>query len=384
MDQVEKMIDNPIIYEILKVDDKTGEPVEGVELQLIDRTLGEEVTGSPWTTTLEPIVLDRVLIAGHDYELIESEWVAGVHKSTSITFAVGLTGNAEKKTITMVDLVNAISFLKVNPEGKPLSGATLQILAAATDDEGMIVPAVDENGDEIVITSFTTTNDPKGVSVDDNGVEIATLLKGDVLEDSSDEETLTEESTFKDPIYILREVAAPFGYELAEDIVFTVSGTLDHPQMIQMTDERKTFYVSVDKVDADDHSKKLSGAEITIFNAKTNEVAKTVQGKDAIAVTNKNGNVVFEMQYLEDGYYAKETKAPENYKLNKNSFKVELSEDYDFAKENPVKITVTDKEKPVDTGVAGPIGISTVGCGAAAAALYLLNRKKKQEETETE
>ena len=384
MDQVEKMIDNPIIYEILKVDDKTGEPVEGVELQLIDRTLGEEVTGSPWTTTLEPIVLDRVLIAGHDYELIESEWVAGVHKSTSITFAVGLTGNAEKKAITMVDLVNAISFLKVNPEGKPLSGATLQILAAATDDEGMIVPAVDENGDEIVITSFTTTNDPKGVSVDDNGVEIATLLKGDVLEDSSDEETLTEESTFKDPIYILREVAAPFGYELAEDIVFTVSGTLDHPQMIQMTDERKTFYVSVDKVDADDHSKKLSGAEITIFNAKTNEVAKTVQGKDAIAVTNKNGNVVFEMQYLEDGYYAKETKAPENYKLNKNSFKVKLSEDYDFAKENPVKITVTDKEKPVDTGVAGPIGISTVGCGAAVAALCLLNRKKKQEETETE
>ena len=378
------MIDNPIIYEILKVDDKTGEPVEGVELQLIDRTLGEEVTGSPWTTILEPIVLDRVLIAGHDYELIESEWVAGVHKSTSITFAVGLTGNAEKKTITMVDLVNAISFLKVNPEGKPLSGATLQILATATDDEGMIVPAVDENGDEIVITSFTTTNDPKGVSVDDNGVEIATLLKGDVLEDSSDEETLTEESTFKDPIYILREVAAPFGYELAEDIVFTVSGTLDHPQMIQMTDERKTFYVSVDKVDADDHSKKLSGAEITIFNAKTNEVAKTVQGKDAIAVTNKNGTVVFEMQYLEDGYYAKETKAPENYKLNKNSFKVELSEDYDFAKENPVKITVTDKEKPVDTGVAGPIGISTVGCGAAATALYLLNRKKKQEETETE
>ena len=373
MDQVEQMIDNPIIYQILKVDDQTGEPVEGVELQLIDLTTGEEVSGSPWITTKEPIVLDRVLIAGHSYELTESEWVAGVHKSISMTFTVGMTGTAETKTITMVDLVNAISFLKVDSEGKPLAGAVLQIFETTEDEDGNIIPAVDENGNEIVVTSFTTTDDLHGVSIDDDGVEIASLLKGDVLKAEADD----DQEAVKDPVYILREAYAPFGYELAEDITFTVTGTLEKPQMIQMTDERNTFFVSVDKVDADDHEKKLSGAEITIFNAKTNEVAKTVQGKDAVTITDKNGNAVFEMMYLEDGYYVKETKAPEDYKLNKNSFKVELSEDYDFAKDNPVVITVDDKKKPVETGVVGPLWAVTL-LSLSATAIYLLKKKKPE------
>ena len=78
--------------------------------------------------------------------------------------------------------------------------------------------------------------------------------------------------------------------------------------MIMMTDERKTFYVSVDKVDADDASKKLACAEITVFNASDNTIAKTVDGKDAVAVTDTKGNAVFELPYLETGYYVKETK----------------------------------------------------------------------------
>lgn len=384
VDQAEKMIDNPIIYEILKVDDKTGEPVEGVELKLIDTTTGEEVKGSPWTTTKEPIVLDRVLIAGHDYELIESEWVAGVHKSTSITFSVGLTGTADKKTITMVDLVNAISFLKVNPEGKPLAGAKMMILESMLDDKGNYVPKTDEKGNYSVITTFTTTEDPAGVSVDDNGVEIASLLKGDVLKEEKNEENQVETAedpdhlaeTAKDPVYILMEFSAPFGYEVAENIVFTVRGTLDRPQMIMMTDERKTFYVSVDKVDADDASKKLYGAEITVFKEKDDSIAKTVDGKDAVAVTGKDGNVVFELPYSEEGYYVGETKAPEGYKINKNRFKVELSDDYDFAKEHPIVIRITDKEKPVNTAFTGPVGYAAL-TGTAVLLLYLILKKKK-------
>ena len=82
-------------------------------------------------------------------------------------------------------------------------------------------------------------------------------------------------------------------------------------------------------------------------------------------------------QRLEDGYYVKETKAPEDYKLNKNSFKVELSEDYDFAKDNPVVITVDDKKKPVETGVVGPLWAVTL-LSLSATAIYLLKKKKSE------
>lgn len=370
IDQFEEMIDSPIIYQILKIDDQTGAPVAGVELKLIDRTDNVEVEGSPWITTEEPIILDRVLIAGHEYELIESEWVAGVHKSTSIQFAVGENGSAETITITMVDLVNDIAFLKVNPEGEPLAGAVLQILAAEVDEDGNALPILDENGEEVIITSFTTTDQYSGVSIDDEGNNISELLKGDVLK-NADAESADDPA---DPVYILREISAPFGYELAEDISFTVSGTLDQPQMIQMTDERKEFYVSVVKVDAADESKLLKGAEITLFKSD-GTVAKDVNGKECVGITDGNGNIVFNVHYLEDGYYVQETAAPTGYRINRNHYDVVLSEDYDFAENNPVKIVVNDEAVPA-TGVAAPLGSAAIGLGSLAAAILFFRRRK--------
>ena len=372
VDQFEKMIDYPIIYQILKVDDQTGEPVEGVELTLIDLTAGEEVEGSPWITTTDPIILDKVLIAEHNYELIESEWVAGVHKSTSIQFRVSKTGSSETITITMVDLVNDISFLKVNPDGKPLAGAVLQILATGIDEDGNAIPLVDENGDEVVITTFTTTDEYTGVSVDDAGNNISELLKGDVLKNEESEGQ--DGPGIADPVYILREVSAPFGYELAEDILFTVTGTLDHPQMIQMIDDRKEFYVSVLKVDAADESKLLKGAEITMFNSD-GSVALDVNGKECRGVTDGKGNIVFEVFYREEGYYVQETAAPTGYRINKNHYDVVLSADYDFAEDNPVKIVVNDEAVPA-TGVAAPLAAVLIGCGSLAAAIILMKKRR--------
>ena len=117
--------------------------------------------------------------------------------------------------------------------------------------------------------------------------------------------------------------------------------------MIKGVDARKKYFVAVEKVDAQNPNKKLKGAEITLFT-KDGKIAKDVHGKDCVALTDEKGMVVFEVEYNEDmgGYYAQETKAPVGYRINSKHHKVVVSEDYNFAKDNAVKIVVNDEALP--------------------------------------
>ena len=347
---------------------------------------GKMVEGFPVVTTADgPIKVGDKLIAGHTYKLTETKWVKGVHKANSITFTVdkyapapGEDGKIAPIVITMVDEYNALAFQKVDDTGKPLAGAEFQILEAELNEEGKAVPAKDENGNVIVAAEFVSNDKVEGVAVDKNGVELASLLLGDDLDDET-----TGMDT--DKVYILHETKAPFGYELAEDLSFTVTGTEEAPQVIRVADKRHHFYVSAVKVDATDRKKMLKGAEISIFNAKTNEIAKTVDGKDAKGVTDGRGVYMFELAYSEDGYYAKETGAPEGYLINNDKHEVKLSEDYNFAKDNPIVIVVADTPKnKTGVGDRAPIVAGGVGCAAAVALAVLLATRRKEDEAEVE
>ncbi|MBQ9037750.1 MAG: VaFE repeat-containing surface-anchored protein [Erysipelotrichaceae bacterium] len=110
------------------------------------------------------------------------------------------------------------------------------------------------------------------------------------------------------------------------------------------------FWVAVVKADAADETKLLKNCEITIFNAD-GTIAKDVNGNDAVGITDGKGNIVFELFWSEEGYYAKETKAPLGYRMNENKFEVKLAEDYDYAESNPIIIHVNDEAAPaVNTG----------------------------------
>ena len=386
------MNDQPIRYEIMKINDKDGSIVPGVTLELIDLDAEDEegekgvmVDGFPVITTNEPIELGSNLIAGHSYKLTETEWVNGVHKAVSLDFTVDMfppdpdeKGEYPVVTITMVDEYNSLAFQKVDDTGKPLAGAEFQILEATYDEDGKVIPKLDDEGKQIVVAEFVSNDKPEGVTVDKNGVELASLLKGD----DRDDETTGEDT---DAVYLLHETKAPFGYETkTEDLSFTVTGTEEFPQVIRVTNKRHHFFVSAVKVDATDKTKLLKGAEITIYNAKTNEVAKTVDGKDAKGITDGRGVYMFELAYSEDGYYAMETGAPAGYLLNKDKHEVKLSEDYNFAKDNPIVIVVADtpqsKTAAGAPAVAGGMGVAAM---AALAVLYVTRRKEEDAEAET-
>lgn len=338
-------VDNSINYQIAKVDDN-GEYVQGVTLKLTDITDAENPVEvelpNNGITTNEPFKLDKKLIAEHTYELVESEYVTGVYKATNITFTVPKYGTSEVTTITMMDETTNITVKKVDNYGKPVAGALMQILVPETEE---------------VVYEFTSTDD-------EHGSDISKYVKGGER-------------------YILRESEAPFGFNTFEDIEFTVSGKKNEAQVLIATDVRKTYYVSAKKVDAQNTSKTLKGAEITLFNAD-NTVTKDVNGKECVGTTDENGVITWNVEFNGDngGYYVKETGAPAGYRINNNKYAVELSEDYDFAQNNPVIIVVNDEALPaVKTGVGAPFiagGIFVFAIGL----LFILNRKKKKSVAE--
>ena len=367
IDQNLEMVDAPIKYQIAKVDDN-GNYVKGVTLKLTDITDAENPTEvelpNGGVTTGEPFELDKVLGAEHTYELVESEYVAGVYKATKMQFTVPKYGTNEVTKVTMEDITTNIAVSKVDNHGDRVKGAKMSVLEAVKNDDGTITPAVDENGNEKApVYTFTTA---------DKATDISGYVKG------SNEES-------GDVWYILREDETPFGFEKMVDQPFKVTGTNEEHQVIVGVDTRKQYYVSAIKVDKQDEKKLLKGAELTLYT-KDGKVAKEVSGKEAKGLTDGKGNITWCVEYNGDGtkdtlsgYYVRETAAPKGYRLNKDNHDVVLSEDYNFANDNAGKIVVSDTLLPaiktMDSDGFLLAGAVFAGC-LAGIALYFYKKRK--------
>lgn len=367
IDQNLEMVDAPIKYQIAKVDDN-GNYVKGVTLKLTDITDAENPTEvelpNGGVTTGKPFELDKVLGAEHTYELVESEYVAGVYKATKMQFTVPKYGTNEVTKVTMEDITTNIGVSKVDNHGDRVKGAKMSVLEAVKNDDGTITPAVDENGNEKApVYTFIT---------EDKATDISGYVKG------SNEES-------GDVWYILREDETPFGFEKMVDQPFKVTGTNEEHQVIVGVDTRKQYYVSAIKVDKQNEKKLLKGAELTLYT-KDGKVAKEVSGKEAKGLTDGKGNITWCVEYNGDGtkdtlsgYYVRETAAPKGYRLNKDNHDVVLSEDYNFANDNAVKIVVRDTLLPairtMDSDGFLLAGAVFAGC-LAGIALYFYKKRK--------
>ena len=278
---------------------------------------------------------DSFLPAGK-YELVETKAPEGYYLNTDPkAFEI-----KDNKTIVGIDYEDAkivIDVAKVDDHGNNVSGAILQVIEKDTGN---------------VVFAYTTGNKP---------VDISKYVEGGKK-------------------YILRESEAPFGFEKFEDIEFEVTGKRQHEQVIMAVDHRKVFYVAATKVDAQDNTKKLKGAELTLFKAD-GTVALDKDGKECKGITDGEGVITWAVEFADDlgGYYVQETAAPEGYRINNEHHKVVLSEDYDFAVGNAVKVVVNDMALPsVKTG--DTFNAALFACmliGSLGAAVFLFFKKKE-------
>ena len=279
---------------------------------------------------------DSFLPAG-EYELVEVSNPAGYYLNTNPKpFEI-----KDNKTIVGIDYEDAkivIDVAKVDDHGNNVSGAILQVIEKDTGN---------------VVFAYTTGNKP---------VDISKYVEGGKK-------------------YILRESEAPFGFEKFEDIEFEVTGKRQHKQVIMAVDHRKVFYVAATKVDAQDNTKKLKGAELTLFKAD-GTVALDKDGKECKGITDGEGVITWAVEFADDlgGYYVQETAAPEGYRINNDHHKVVISEDYDFALNNAVKVVVNDTALPAIVKTADTFNavlFVVLLIGSLGAAVFLFFKKKE-------
>ena len=278
---------------------------------------------------------DDFLPAG-DYELVEVSAPAGYYLNTTAK-PFEIKDNGAIVSLDYADNKIVIDVAKTDGKGNNVAGAKMTLIDKVTGNE---------------ITTFTSTKE---------NTDISKFVEGGKT-------------------YILREDEAPFGFNKFEDIEFTVTGTRQHEQVITAVDTRKVFYVSAIKVDAMDNSKKLKGAELTLFKAD-GTVAVDKDGNPCVGITDGEGVITWAVEFADDlgGYYVQETAAPEGYRINHEHFQVVLSEDYDFAVNNAVKVVVNDMALPsVKTGdTFNAVGLSMMFVGGLAVAVFLFLKKKQ-------
>ena len=278
---------------------------------------------------------DNFLPVG-DYELVEVSAPAGYYLNTNPK-PFEIKDNGATVSLEFTDEKIVIDIAKTDGKGNNVAGAKLTLIEKDTGNE---------------VATFITTKE---------NTDISKFVEGGKT-------------------YILREDETPFGFNKFDDIEFTVTGTRQHEQVVMAVDTRKVFYVSAIKVDAMDNSKKLKGAELTLFKAN-GTVALDKDGKECKGITDGEGVITWAVEFADDlgGYYVQETAAPEGYRINNDHFQVVLSEDYDFAINNAVKVVVNDMALPsVKTGdTFNAVGLSMMFVGGLAVAVFLFLKKRE-------
>ena len=398
--------------------DITGEKeLPGAKLTVLD---SENNVIDTWTSTEKTHKIEG-LIAGKEYTLKEEIAPDGYVLATEIKFKVEDTNEIQK--VTMIDKVVEIS--KEDISGNEIEGAKLQVLDKdgnvidewISEKEAHKVKGLKENEtyilhEEIAVGNYVKASDieltvsedkeTQKVVMIDKLVEITKtdLTTGEELE-GAELEVIDEEgnvmdkwTSTKEPhqvkgleegkTYILKETTAPYGYEITEEIEFTVT-TDKETQKVEMKDMPILKNVKVIKVDSE--TKEVIKDKFTFAIYEDPECTKLIK---EVQSNKKDGTAIFEdLRY--GIYYIKEIKAPTDYELSNKVVKVEINDKGAFIddkkmEENDDTIEFTFENKKIEVPKTGDD--SNIKLFAGIGLLSLLgitsiiihNHKKNKEE----
>ena len=187
--ELNKEVENqPTETRITKTDATTGNELEGAKLQVIDKD-GNVV--EEWTSTKEDHVIYGLPEGTYTLHEELAPYEDGYVSASDVTFEVKEDGSVTK--VEMKDEYSKVEISKTDiSTGKELEGAKLQV--------------IDKDG--TVLEEWITDGKPHSVA----------------------KLPVNEELT-------LREITAPDGYEIAEDVTFTLKDTME-VQKVEMKDAR--------------------------------------------------------------------------------------------------------------------------------------------------
>ena len=313
-----RMKDLATKIEIQKVDEN-GKPLSGAALQIIATDAdGKETLVDSWITDGSVHQIYGKLIAGQTYILREASAPKGYAKAADQQIIVGTDGKVQN--VTMQDIATKVGIDKVDEDGKPLSGAVLQLLDAAgteidqwtTDGTTHRMDAILTAGAEYTLhevsapdgyciaadqkitvnadgslTSVKLTNMSTKVQISKTTITGDTELEGAKLEvrdlsgntldswTSGKETHMITAKLTAGQTYVLHETVAPNGYVVASDVPFVVNldGTVTK---VVMKDD--TTKVEINKTTEDGTA--LKGAVLQLLDKDGKEVdAWTTDGK---------------------------------------------------------------------------------------------------------
>lgn len=362
-----------------------GNEIEGAELQVIDE---DNNVVDEWTSTKEPHRINN-LVEGKTYTLIEQYAPDGFVISNEVKFTV--TTDKETQEVKMIDKVVEIS--KQDISGNELEGATLVVTSTKTKNivdkwvsgkEPHKVNGLIENEEyilheEIVVdgyvkatdVKFTVTSDKETqkVIMIDKILEVVKtdLVTGEEIEGAElkvideDGNVIDEWTSTKEPHkvvgleenkkYKLVEITAPYGYEITEEIEFTVSEDKE-TQRVEMKDMPILQNIKLVKIDS--NTKEVIKDKFTFGIYEDAECTKLIK---EVKSDKENGTVLFES--LRYGiYYIKEIAAPKGYVLSDKVIKVEMNDKGTFIDNEKVEsedstYTFEFENVPVDTPKTG-------------------------------
>ena len=235
---------------ISKTDITTSEPIKGAILQVIDKVTNEVV--EEWTTTGEDHEINKLPVG--DYILREITAPEGYLIAEDVEFTVSNGGEIQK--VEMKDDYTKVEITKKDLETKEiLEGAELQLL----DSQGKVV------------AEFTSEN---------KAYEITRLPVGE---------------------YTLREVKAPNGYNLAEDVKVVIEAT-GKVQEFSIYDVEKTNNVPISKQDITT-GEEIAGAKLELLDSNGKVIESWTSTDKPHVVNNLKAGT----------YIIKEIQAPEGY-----------------------------------------------------------------------
>lgn len=362
-----------------------GNEIEGAELQVIDE---DNNVVDEWTSTKEPHRINN-LVEGKTYTLIEQYAPDGFVISNEVKFTV--TTDKETQEVKMIDKVVEIS--KQDISGNELEGATLVVTSTKTKNivdkwvsgkEPHKVNGLIENEEyilheEIVVdgyvkatdVKFTVTSDKETqkVIMIDKILEVVKtdLVTGEEIEGAElkvideDGNVIDEWTSTKEPHkvvgleenkkYKLVEITAPYGYEITEEIEFTVSEDKE-TQRVEMKDMPILQNIKLVKIDS--NTKEVIKDKFTFGIYEDAECTKLIK---EVKSDKENGTVLFES--LRYGiYYIKEIAAPKGYVLSDKVIKIEMNDKGTFIDNEKVEsedstYTFEFENVPVDTPKTG-------------------------------